>query len=88
MNLESDDTDNDENILFDNDISTDDSEHGENSKNMFIEHQKKPSNIRKNIFEKILFFSEYIFLYLLRIRFSLQVRLIHLHKKHHSFVLI
>jgi hypothetical protein len=49
MNLESDDTDNDDNILFDNGTSTDDSEYGKNSKNISIEHPKKSSNIRKNI---------------------------------------
>jgi len=55
MNLESDNTDNDENILFDNDTSTDDSEHGKNSKNILIEHPKKPSNNRKNISKKRFF---------------------------------
>jgi len=80
MNLESDNTDNDENILFDNDTSTDDSEHRKNSKNMLIEHPKKPSNNRKNISKKDSF-CKYIFFYLFRIRFSLQVRSIHLDKK-------
>jgi hypothetical protein len=60
MNLESDNTDNDENILFDNDTSTDDSEHVKNSKNMLIEHQKNSSNNRKNISKKNSF-SKYIF---------------------------
>ncbi len=50
MSLESDDD-----ILFDNDDSTDDSEHATNSKTLFIEHQKKPSNTRKNTFEKNFF---------------------------------
>ena len=50
MNLESDDTDNDDNILFDDNSSTDDNEHIKNSQNILIEHPKKPSNIRKNTF--------------------------------------
>ncbi|CAF3400229.1 unnamed protein product [Rotaria sp. Silwood1] len=44
MSFESDDTDNDDNILLDNDTSTDDSEYGKNSKNKLIEHKKEPSN--------------------------------------------
>ncbi|CAM4805432.1 unnamed protein product [Rotaria magnacalcarata] len=43
MNFESDETDNDENILFDNDSSTDDSEHIKNHKNVSIEKQKQSS---------------------------------------------
>jgi hypothetical protein len=52
MNLESDDTDNDNDILFDNDSSTGGSEHEKISKNLFTEHQKKPSNTRKNTLKK------------------------------------
>ena len=48
MNLESDDTDNNDDILFDNDTSTDDDVHGKNSRNKLIEHPKKPSTTRKN----------------------------------------
>jgi hypothetical protein len=55
MNIGSDDSDNDDNILCDNDISTDDSEHDKTSKTKFIEHPKKPSNTRKHISKK--FFS-------------------------------
>ena len=48
MNFESDVSDNDDNILFDNDTSTDESEHGKNSKNMLIEYKKTPKDTRKN----------------------------------------
>ncbi|CAF1084764.1 unnamed protein product [Rotaria sordida] len=48
MILESDDTDHDDNILFGNDTSTDDSEHGKNSKTVFIESKKKPSNTQSD----------------------------------------
>lgn len=77
MNFEFDDSDNDDNILFDDDISTDGSKHGKNTKNPFIEHEKKPSNIRKNkIF--FFFFKIYFLFSIFRIRFILQVRSIHL----------
>ncbi|CAF2397344.1 unnamed protein product [Rotaria sp. Silwood2] len=48
MNFESDDTDNDDNILLDNDTSTDESEYGKNSKTMLIEHKNKPSNTQSD----------------------------------------
>ncbi|CAF3969063.1 unnamed protein product [Rotaria magnacalcarata] len=48
MNFESDETDNDENILFDNDSSTDDSEHIKNHKNVSIEKQKQSSSTQSN----------------------------------------
>jgi hypothetical protein len=89
MNLESDDTDNDDNLLFGKDTSTDDSEHGKKAPNILHEHPKKSSNTRKNISEKNLSSTKYIFLYLFRIRFSLQVRSAYLLQiKKHSFVLI
>jgi hypothetical protein len=49
MNLESDDSDIDNCMVFEDDTSTDDSEHGKNSENILIEHPKKPSSTRKNI---------------------------------------
>jgi hypothetical protein len=52
MNLESDDTDSDNDILFDDVNSTGGSEHGKISENLFTEHQKKPSNTRKSTFKK------------------------------------
>jgi hypothetical protein len=48
MNLESDDTDNDDNILFDNDNSTDDSEHDKKAQNSINEQKKKISDTREN----------------------------------------
>jgi hypothetical protein len=86
MNLESDDTDNDDNLLFGKDTSTDDSEHGKNASHILHEHPKKSSNTRKNISEKIfinIFFSIYLesdspYKY---VPFTLT-------KKHNSFVLI
>jgi len=65
MNLESDDTDNDDNLLFGKDTSTDDSEHGKKAPNILHEHPKKSSNTRKNISEKVfipsnIFFSIYL----------------------------
>lgn len=49
MDFESNDTDNDENILFESDTSTEDDVNKKNSKKLLIEHEKSSSNTRKNL---------------------------------------
>ncbi|CAF3789489.1 unnamed protein product [Adineta steineri] len=48
MNHDFFDTDNDENVLFDSDTSTENSEHVKKSQTILHEYQKKPSNIQSD----------------------------------------